>query len=368
MASPPRQRSSAPAVAASNSARRAASWGGQPQGAGAAVRAQRELPHRFHDGSQPAERDGQHAAVGQREEDGIVVLVGEPIQRLRVEVRRRDQIDDRSDEVDRLPVDRHAEMQLQPVDAGAFAQLRLDRAVGADQLEGEVAGHVDLPSGGLQSRQGVVEDLRPGEVVALGEEVALMGGGHAVPQVGGGREALVQQHPHRFGLRAGVALDLHQPSGREARHGGHRFAERDGGVAVAERQPRQRDGLLLDEVRHVPADPAEVEVHGEQGGEQAEVRHRDDTAQAFRLGRRRRQGGERVGTLRHPGVEGAERRGGERWRPEQGRGEAGGMARLDRAQEPRLRVDIDRGRRGERHAGAVEVEAGHERALDDLPP
>ena len=75
------------------------------------------------------------------------------------------QVEQHGDEVHLLPVDRHAEMQVQPVDAGAFLQPCLQWALGLDQADGEIGGDLHLPAIRPQCRDLLLQHEEPVGVV-----------------------------------------------------------------------------------------------------------------------------------------------------------------------------------------------------------
>ena len=116
------------------------------------------------------------------------------------------QVEQHGNEVHLLPVDRYAEMQVQPVDAGAFLQPCLQRALGLNQADGEIGGDLHLPAIRPQRRDLLLQHEEPvGVVLRLVVQQEGVGAAERRQRHPRGHEADAQQARHRRALRRRVA-------------------------------------------------------------------------------------------------------------------------------------------------------------------
>ena len=96
-------------------------------------------------------------------------------------LRRGDHRHQRGHQVHPLAVHHHAEMQLQPVDAGAFLQRGGQVAVRLGEADREVVGDLDRPAFRAQRRQVVQQHAQPGGAVLVARQHQVVGPGIGVP-------------------------------------------------------------------------------------------------------------------------------------------------------------------------------------------
>jgi hypothetical protein len=146
-----------------------------------------------------------------------------------------DQPDQRGNQVDLLAVHRHAEVQFQPVDAGASHKFGFDIGIGGQHLHRKVGIDVDRPPGAPQARHLLGDDLQPGRVGASLAQGEIVGVGVLVVD----RHDLMHRHEtqrQQFGQHPGlggtIALDFVQDSVANGDAGQRLQAARQGERAI----------------------------------------------------------------------------------------------------------------------------------------
>ncbi|MFZ9446721.1 MAG: hypothetical protein ACO3CC_00945, partial [Alphaproteobacteria bacterium] len=151
-------------------------------------------PHR---GDALARGEEAHRLRAAQPRDGVVELA--------------EQAQQRGEQVHAPPVDDGAELEVEPVEAGAFAQLEVELALELEQPPGPVGGEGDVPAELAPARHGAAEELLRERAVDAGarDPAAALRLGEAVlvRPAGGRRHPEPRQLAPRGGLGLHVALD-----------------------------------------------------------------------------------------------------------------------------------------------------------------
>ena len=224
-------------------------------------------------GADAAKRQGQHAPVGQRQQEGGVVLA---LQR-QGGIGFGDQAHQGGHQIDALAVDLDAEMQFQPVDAAAFVFLQFggQSAVGGDDADREIVIDIDLPALGAQRGNGLKHDRQPGGGARALPQREILGMGVLIinrRQLRDAAHAQKGQGLDRFLLAGAVARQIvefavmRHPARRRADRTGHRQR------TIAEGQAGQRH--FIQTAPDMPRGAAPVRgIDRQRAVDQPQIRH-----------------------------------------------------------------------------------------------
>ena len=135
-----------------------------------------QLVQRREDRFQPRVRQRQQPTVVEGDEQGLSIAVFE-VEEVTVGIvgRGLQEIDDLRQDVDPLAVDRDADVELEPVDAAAFVQDRIDVAVGLGERRRETWLDLDPPAFRAQPGCHLDEEARPGHGIVVGKDEVAAG-------------------------------------------------------------------------------------------------------------------------------------------------------------------------------------------------